>query len=312
MKKLLLTLLLCSVVSVVSAAEYKFIVPNTPGSAPDYIARLVQKSYQRNTKNTLVIENLPGADSIIGINKFKQDPKSIIIIPSGPMVIIPTLAGNTGPWVDSDFDWAGLVSFHPQVWFANKKSGIVDFASLKKYIETHDRTEIGADFIVGIVNATAFFEEQNIIDKLLIVRYKAAPDTVMSVMNETTPLGIGNSSPALLGAIETGKIRPIVASGNLPVQIGKFTVPPLDATGKIYTLSGWQAIAINKKFQYSTEADQLKRDLWAAINDPETRQQIRKLGLISDPVPGDKLLPMIEKQRKNFAQHSDSVKSLSK
>ena len=74
--------------------EYTLIVPNGPGSGVDTVARAVQKTYQMLTGNTLVIDYAPGADTLIAVDRFKKNPRSLLIGTSTMLSVNPVFKNN--------------------------------------------------------------------------------------------------------------------------------------------------------------------------------------------------------------------------
>lgn len=66
----------------------RIIVPYSPGSASDIISRIVAKSLEENIGQSVVIENRPSANSIIGLElaaKAVPDGYTLVISPA-PMI----------------------------------------------------------------------------------------------------------------------------------------------------------------------------------------------------------------------------------
>src|SRR5687767_3233228 len=69
----------------------KILVGFPPGGSADVIARLVADAI-RDDFSQVVVENRPGAGGRIAINAVKNakpDGQTVIILPSGPMVMFP-------------------------------------------------------------------------------------------------------------------------------------------------------------------------------------------------------------------------------
>jgi tripartite-type tricarboxylate transporter receptor subunit TctC len=94
----LVPLLLACVVGAASAPAFaqdkpplKILVGFPPGGSADVIARLVADGV-RNDFSSVVVENRPGAGGRIALTAVKQakpDGQTVIILPSGPMVLFP-------------------------------------------------------------------------------------------------------------------------------------------------------------------------------------------------------------------------------
>jgi tripartite-type tricarboxylate transporter receptor subunit TctC len=312
MKNLIKTLALSLMLSFGSvnlavAKEYKLIILASPGSTPDFVARTVQSTYNKMTGNTLVIEYAPGADGIIAMRKFKETPQSLLLGSSTISVLNPFLRENL-EYTEQDFDWVGLVAWHPQVWYANADSGIKDMASLKKYVQSNPRILVGGDSVFNFVNATALFTAWRVEHKAEYIRYKGSPEALTGTIAGNHPLGITAPGPSVIAAQQAGKINVFAISERQPIKMGDIVVPPVDSTGNIYTLSGFSAIAINPRWPDQEEVKQLKRDLWLAIQHPDTQEKLVKNGLVSNPVEGNKMPALVKKQKEDFGRHVNAIK----
>src|SRR5690606_6844278 len=70
------------------ARTVRVIVPYGPGSTPDTIARLIFDRVQKNTGETVIIENKSGAAGMIGtqaVAKADADGYTLVLAPAGPL-----------------------------------------------------------------------------------------------------------------------------------------------------------------------------------------------------------------------------------
>jgi tripartite-type tricarboxylate transporter receptor subunit TctC len=93
--------LLCSVLSFDTQAQsnypnrsIKVIVPYVAGGAADITARVICQKLSENLGQTIVVENVPGANGMIGtaqVAKAAPDGYTLVVAASGPIVIAPAL-----------------------------------------------------------------------------------------------------------------------------------------------------------------------------------------------------------------------------
>lgn len=71
----------------IAQADYRFIVPQEPGNGTDIWARIVAREMQKKLGETIIVENIPGANDVPGFNKFhntlRKDPKVVMIAHGG-------------------------------------------------------------------------------------------------------------------------------------------------------------------------------------------------------------------------------------
>jgi len=95
----------------------KIIVPFTPGSATDILARLVGDQLSRALGQPFVIENKPGAGGIVGTQAAKDaapDGYTLIAAGSGPFGINPGVYKSLPYDPVRDFEPIGNIALTPQ------------------------------------------------------------------------------------------------------------------------------------------------------------------------------------------------------
>jgi tripartite-type tricarboxylate transporter receptor subunit TctC len=89
-----LAAILCAAVPAVQAQDkpsLKILVGFAPGGSADVLARLIAEAI-RDDFSTIIIDNKPGAGGRIALNAVKSakpDGQTVIVLPSGPMVLFP-------------------------------------------------------------------------------------------------------------------------------------------------------------------------------------------------------------------------------
>lgn len=85
--KRFLSILLTSLISTLAMADYRMIVPQTPGSGTSVWAHVVAPHIAKVLGEPVIIEHIPGANDVPGFNKFhnslRTDPKVIMVAHGG-------------------------------------------------------------------------------------------------------------------------------------------------------------------------------------------------------------------------------------
>jgi tripartite-type tricarboxylate transporter receptor subunit TctC len=136
--KLLLALFAFAVAAALAQAEpfpnrtIRIIVPYPPGGSIDLTGRIIGKNLQNSVGQSVVVENKPGANAVIGIDELmRSDPDghTLIILSDSPVTINPYLSHvNYDP--RTDLMPISRVVKSPLVLAANAKSGIASIADL--------------------------------------------------------------------------------------------------------------------------------------------------------------------------------------
>ena len=91
----LLSVMLISQVSAQSLPNHiRIIIPFAPGGPTDVMGRLAAESLAQHTKSTVINENRPGANGLVGVNFIKQGPvdgSNLLFVSSGMITFSPLL-----------------------------------------------------------------------------------------------------------------------------------------------------------------------------------------------------------------------------
>jgi tripartite-type tricarboxylate transporter receptor subunit TctC len=191
-----LALLLALIAGPVHASAqtiYRLMVTAPPGSVSDVATRAVQQQFNQNNQGqaTLVIENLAGADGIVGINKYKSGGYDAIMTASSYNVFNYAFKKDV-PYTEKDFNHIIYLGTLPGVWItaASNNTLISPDDLIKNYpaFVGHYATSWG-------LNDVIIRKEKKL--NTTIVPYKGSPDLLIAVANQTVPVGIIALSPSV-------------------------------------------------------------------------------------------------------------------
>src|SRR5271155_4397195 len=142
-KYLAVTLALAAAAIVARADDYpthpiRLIVPYAPGGAADAIARFVGKQVSETIGQPMVVENRPGAGSIIGtedVHKADPDGYTLLLGQSGPISINPAVYKELPYDPEKDFAPITMTTYFPYILVVNAKlpvHSLNDFVALVK------------------------------------------------------------------------------------------------------------------------------------------------------------------------------------
>lgn len=116
------------------------VVPFTPAGPTDALARTLAASMQEALKESIVVDNRPGAAGNIGssyVARAKADGYTLLFASSGPLLINTSLFKNPGFDPIHDFTPLFYVGEIPNVLVVNAKLPVNDLKELKNYIQQH-------------------------------------------------------------------------------------------------------------------------------------------------------------------------------
>ena len=97
----------------------KMIVPYAPGDGPDFLARLLADHIGRTQGSTVVVENRPGAGTVIGTEAVAR------ALPDGNTLLINTTAFVTSPHLRK-LNYDPVTSFEPICYLVSTPAVIAD------------------------------------------------------------------------------------------------------------------------------------------------------------------------------------------
>ena len=257
------------------SAEYKIIVPFPPGSLTDSAIRHIQTSFERTTGDTLVIENVPGAETIIATQKFKNSNDiDAIVVSSGQIVFNPVLKNNL-PYDDNDFDHEIYIGTAPGVWVTRPDTNIKTPSDLISKMPKF----VGGYASSYNANLTALAHEKGV--KSEIVSYKGSPDVAFAIMNGTIDLGVVAINSSLLELVTAGKLHIIGSTHKDDITVNNVFILSVPKHIGVSQFNGFAGVAF-KPGMPADRAEALKKGLWVAINNPDTSAKLQKLFILPD------------------------------
>lgn len=255
--------------------EYHITVPFGPGAGSDVVVRQIQSVFQRNTGNTLIVENKAGAEGMIGITYWKNNPNSdAIILGSNATMYNLAINKNNIHFSDEDFDHIIFTGSLPGIWVTRPDTGIRDPQDLLTKMP-----RLVGGYVTSFNYNIRPFKKRGI--QVDIVDYKTVNDILIDVSNKTLDLGLVGSSPALFAMVRQGKLHIVGASFREDITLEGIKIPSVSKSLGISQFGGGNGIALKPGLSQA-RAEYLRKELWAAFIDPETQSKLKMLGFQND------------------------------
>jgi len=188
----------------------KLVVPFPPSSSPDIIARLVAEPLGQALKETVIVDNRPGAGGNVGtgaVARAEPDGYTFLFTIQGPLVTAPLLSKNLGYDPAKDLAPVTLVATSPNVLVVDPKVGantLADFVRIAK--EKKGELNYGS---VGNGSAShlamELFKTRAGVD-LVHVPYQGFPQIVNAILAGQVQAGFMVPGIAI-GQIRAGKLK---------------------------------------------------------------------------------------------------------
>jgi tripartite-type tricarboxylate transporter receptor subunit TctC len=263
------------------AKPIKVIVPYTPGGFTDITARLVTQKLQERLGQPVVIDNKPGANSIVGVDALAKSP------PDGYTfaVVIAAYAANITLYPKLPYDpkkdlaAVSLIGVSPLVAAVNNDTPFKNAADLIDYARKNPgKVSYGSSGNGSAVNLTTELLKSMTQTSMVHIPYKGAAPALTDLMGGHIQLFM-DAAVGLINPGKAGKVRLIgVASEKRLAALPE--VPTFIEQGiKGFTGSTWAGILAPA----GTPPAVIKRvadEVTAIVALPDIRQRFDEMGTI--------------------------------
>lgn len=264
-----------------SSQRFTVVVPYPPGGPTDSLARLISQGLSKRYTQPSVVENIPGAGGVIGMEKVKRakgNGHTLMVIPSGNLTVDPTMRPDFPFNIALDFAPITMLATTPNLVVTSPSSGIKTIKELvaqaKAKPDSLSYASPGAGTSLHL--AGELFKQQTGI-QMLHVAYKGSAPALNDVLGGVVPLMFTNL-PAALPFIQSGKL----------VALGITTSERSTVVPEVSTLSEQGVKGVNVTSWYGLVApagtpvavvDQLAKDAADILAQPQTQQNLAAQGL---------------------------------
>lgn len=192
----------------------RVVVGFAPGGAADTVARIMSESFSKALKQTVVVENKPGAGSSIAADYVvKASPDGYTVLIASPSSISINPALNPGlSYTAKDLKAVTKITTSPLVLAVSTKTDIKTVADListakaKPDSLNYSTSGNGSAPHLGAALFTLMTDT-----KMTHVPYRGGAQAIQSVMAGDTDLSFG-TAPTVLAQVNSGKLRAIAVS----------------------------------------------------------------------------------------------------
>ncbi len=284
----------------------RILVGFPPGGSADVIARLVGDAL-RDDFGTIVVENRPGAGgriALVAVKNAKPDGQTVIVLPSGPMVLFPH--------VYKKLDYDPVKDFTPVSLLAHFQFGVVSGPStnVKTVAEMIARAKAdpqsatyGSPGLGTLPHFMGVLMEQSTGGAFTHVPFQGGAPANNALLGGH----IGYKFDVVSETAElhrTGKVRIIAVTGSTrDPQVPE--VPTLKESGVNMEATAWFAMYAPAGLPPAV-LTKLERAVGAALKKPALREQFVKLGY--EPV-GSTSAELAAAQRADLARWEKPIRS---
>ena len=259
------------------------VVPLAAGGAVDTAARIIAEKLRRGLKQSVVVENRPGAGSLIGTNFVaKAAPDGYTLLLMEPGAVLAKWLNKTVPFdVITDFAPIAMVATSPLVLFAHPSVPVHDVRALIAYSKANPgKLSVGTAGVGTPHHLSAIW--LNTAAKIAIahVPYRGAAPALNDLLGGQIPLSWA-SPIAVMSYVEQGKVRMLGVSTQQRDQMLR-EVPTVSESGVPgFDTANWFGIVAPARVPSEVVAcvSQAVRD---AVELPDVQSRMATLGFNLD------------------------------
>jgi len=279
------------------------IVPFGPGSGTDLVARAIQPYIKKTLGVPLMIENVPGADSRIGLAKLQKalpDGYTIGIHGYPAPLIAEILFGL--PFKTSEFSFIYAWTTNPMVIFVAEGT----YRNFQEFTaEAQRRTlTIGMPGLGTVSHLIALIIEKHLGVKFNYIPYPGSAQALASLAGRHVEAAF-SSTDAALSLVQAKKLRPILVCSYQPDP--NFPEVPLTHKLNIPTVVMTRGVFGPPKMPKDRIAI-LEKAFATAAREPKLVEWIKSRGMGYVSLSGDEFRKEVEKQQRMLQDFEDILR----
>src|SRR6185312_7054294 len=253
-----------------------FIVPFPAGSVTDVVSRIVADGLSAKLKQTIVVDNKPGASGELGdeaIARAAPDGYTIGLATASTLAVAPSLNSHLAYDPLKDFAFVSLIGEAPYLLVVNNDVPAKSVEELIKLAKAKpgalDYSTVGpaslAQFAGSLFSSMAKVQ-------LTAIPYRTATYAALDLVKGRIHMQFG-AAAATLPFIKQGKLRALAVTGKQRPDVLP-DVPTMSESG----LSGYEAVLwmaiIMPHGAPANIADRLNREVRAVLAEPEVKKRL--------------------------------------
>jgi tripartite-type tricarboxylate transporter receptor subunit TctC len=258
------------------------VVPFAPGGGVDQMARLISGKLEQRFGKSFIIENKPGAGSIIAatyVQKAAPDGHTLLMAPAPTMAVNVSLYKNLPYDPTTDFSLIGLLSGTPFVLMVNVDLPVKSVPELLAYAKANQDKMTFASAGRGVPHHLFMELFKGMTGmKASHVPYRGSLPALNDLVAGHIPMMFSDLGPAT-GLIEGKRVRVLGISTRTRHPSFPDIAPIAEVGVPGYEAVSWQAMAAPAQTPRPI-LDKLNSEISAVLAMPEVRDQILKYGFL--------------------------------
>ena len=191
----------------------RLVIGYAPGGGNDLIARIVAAKLQEKFGQPVVVENKPGAQSIVAaeiVAKAPPDGYTLFVAPSGPLSINPAVYAKLPYAPEHDFAPVSLLAEFPLLLVVGPDQPVKSVQELVAYGRANPKLANYASAATAFQLASELFNQRTD-SHFQYIPYKGSGEMAQAVMSGQVLMAIADTGP-LAGPLKGGKLRALAVT----------------------------------------------------------------------------------------------------
>jgi tripartite-type tricarboxylate transporter receptor subunit TctC len=262
----------------------RIVVGYSAGGGNDIIVRVMAPELSKGLGQPVVVENKPGAQSIIAaelVAKSPPDGYTIFMGPSGPMTINPATYSKLPYDAQKDFAPISMICAFPLIVVADPKLGINDLKALIDYAKKNPGKANYASS-AGVFQVTTELFKQKTGANFQLIPYKGSGESVQAVISGQVTMTIVDPAPAA-GPIKAGTVKALAVTTEKRHPSWPDVPTMAEAGIPDMVVPVWTAFFAPARTPQAIVA-RWQKEVARVVRTPEVRERFAAMGL--EPVGG--------------------------
>jgi tripartite-type tricarboxylate transporter receptor subunit TctC len=282
------------------AKPLRIIVPYTPGGSSDIIARILSPLLSEQLKQTVIVENKPGASGNMGADQTAKanDGYTVMLCDVSALAISPSLYTKLPFDPSKDLRGVAMLAYSPHMLVVHPS---VPAGNLKELVELSKKSKI--DFAVTAMGSAPHLAGYQVASltgaKWEYIPYKGGSQAVTDTIAGQTQV-LMNGMLATLPHVQSGKLKVLGVSKATRVPLLAH-VPTIAEQGvKGFESGTWQGVLMPAATP-PTVVNRLAAELTRIVRSPEVRERLVSQGAEVYTMTPTEFSAFFERERKNWA-----------
>jgi tripartite-type tricarboxylate transporter receptor subunit TctC len=258
----------------------RIIVGYSAGGGNDIIVRVMQPELAKGLGQPIVVENRPGAQSIVAadfVAKAPADGYTLLMGPSGPMTINPATYSKLPYHPQRDFAPISMICSFPLIVVVSSSLPVKSIQDLVAYAKANPGKANYASS-AGVFQVTTELFKQKTGTRFEMIPYKGSGESIQAVIAGQVTVTIVDPAPAA-GPLKAGTLRALAVTSAQRHPTWPHVPTMAEAGVPDMEVPVWTAFFAPAKTPPAIVA-RLQKEVARVVQVPEVKERFAAMGLV--------------------------------